>query len=556
MLLRAVSLGLLAAFFVLAGRGIASPPPSKLEDLLLKGSRVRGATKGVLIRDAVKLVESATPNRIAILDAFGRPDRGALSLQLDSDLRDPSFWDVVRAIQDSAGVKIRGVKGNTLELAKETFHVGHEEPAGEAKVIGAFLVLPEVHTFFRKSQVRLIPEPWVSLARVASYQADLVLEDGKRVEFRPRSATVDPDVDRELVLEITPDLPGGKTAVTELALEARLEVYADSKEATSPKLSELTPKSAEIGDAKVRVTRAEKAADGGQLDLRIEVEGARISYRDVSLRDGDGDPLETQYGTSFPVSGSSDAEGTCVELSFAGEGIANLRRPELVLQIPKRKRVELGKLEEIRKKKVTAGLSEIELKSFKRSGDSLELSLSLEGEPLGLGDFVLLSPKGEALESGGSFGSGDEFTLERLVRGLDGDGSDCRLAVEAVTEKAEARVKNPLALVPRSFEAGLVRLRVLSAGKVEATGEEEFRIRLEVDPPAASLESFRLVDKKGRAVEPRSWGTAGGSASFLGFDPKEVGDDLSSLRLRFSAPTKKIDHVLQAKLENVELMVR
>src|SRR5690606_55001 len=392
----------------------AHPGESKRETRLEKGSAISARVKGRTVGEVIALVEKATGNQIAVLDDFHRPDAKALAKTVGIDLVDASFWDAVQAIERATGYTIDRLDGTAVELKERVVRRRNQEPAGDVRVEGSFLVVPEVNTFFQKTQIRVLPEPWIPFARVVDYRAEIVLADGTRLDGRPSLGLLSA-TDRELSFDLEPKLEHGPTIAKTLELEARLELYSDLKGVVSSPLETLAPKPIDLGGATARVTNVEEDKAKGEIKIRVEIDGTSMAPSDIALRGSDGKAIRPRNSFSTGRAGIGSDEGSGFELVFSKSDVAALESPELVFQVPKRKRFELGKLSDIQGKAIETGLSRVKLEKFTKTGESIHFEVTIAGEPLALGDIELLSPDGKVYESGGGVGTGTSFTIQREV---------------------------------------------------------------------------------------------------------------------------------------------
>jgi hypothetical protein len=437
----------------LATQPAVVPQDEKLAAELKKGGIVSIRASGQPVGSVLAQIEKATGNRIHIVDEFGGDDQQILSKRVLLNLQEKPFWEAVEAVTAAAGVKFRAVKNGALELSTEGPQFDKIKVVATPTVVGAFQVFPGFDDFFGNAMIVIRTEPRFGEPQLRGYQAEIILPDGKQIQYKPvfmfSAANV---LTGELTLRIKPDLPKGAQNAREIKLEARLAIASEPRAFTLPPLAELVPKPVTVGDGTVYVTQAglvSESSDRQMFAVKLLAEGLMFDLKDIVLVDTAGNRITSSGGES-----SKENDQQNVSLSFTRATIfGDPGKCQLAFEVPGTGEKTIGPLGDLAAKSVPAGativrITRADMQKQPDGRQDFEVRIEFDGFPATRGQVALVGEGTQPLQpkSWGSSGNLAQFCFNPAQ--IRGKAESYRLRLQAPTKATEHVLRATFSDVP------------------------------------------------------------------------------------------------------------
>lgn len=424
-----------------ATQSAAVPRDEKLAAELQKGSIVSIRADEQTVGSVLAQIEKATGNRVRILEEFGH-DGEILSKRVSINLQKKPFWEAVDAVAAAAGVKFCAIKDGTLDLSAEGMQMHNVKVTGPTTIARAFQVYPGFDEFFDNAMIVIRLEPRFGEPHLRSYQAEITLEDGKQIEYKPDFIFNTSNIHTgELTLQIKPDLPEGTKKAQQIKLEARLAFPSEWQPFTLPPLGELVPKPVTVGKGTVLVTQAkldDESSEWQMFEVELLAEGLAFELKDIVLLDGADNRVKSSGGGSFKQENQQK-----VSLSFPRKKISgDPGKCRLAFEVPGSGEKIIGPLEDLAPKSITAGGTIVRVTKagiLKQSGggEDYEVRLEFEGFPVPGDEMVLVGKNAKPLKPHSYGGGGGLFQISFNPKQIQGKADSYRLRIQTPTKVTE-----------------------------------------------------------------------------------------------------------------------
>ena len=448
--------------------GLEAAPKEKKASKKLVSKLKRGSSLSLRMKKPRRLsevlarIEKTTGNRIQITDEFGSPSNSALAGSVTLNFRKRSFWDAVIEIEKVTGSRFGKLKNNALVLTSGKSHDVarmNRKPAGKPVVHGAFLLLPEIDTFFGRLLISVRPEPWIGTPSLLSSRVVLTGDAGQKKEIEADKIFSKMNVHTgELDLHFNLKDHFGKKENPEFGLARKVELEAElrvalerGKKILKP-LGSLVARPQKRGASTFRVTEARKGRtySGGKESfvVRLKVLGEPLDTAGILLKDGEGNLVKPIHRSDTK---DEEAKMQDVRLEFPPAGLAGkVKDYRLLLSGEDARGVKPLTLSGSRVARVVrAGavtIRVVEARSRKAFGDEKEFVVGLEisggqvsPESLGLLD----KEKNLVKPTGWSSSTARVQHLSRFyaTSAFKGDPLDCRIVIEVPTSSTTYTLK-------------------------------------------------------------------------------------------------------------------
>ena len=545
---------------VLAGPALLAGPgrsrDKKILSRLKTGTPVKVGGKKVKVSRLNDLLKKQVNVELACIADFDRPDRSALKQTIA--IRSPvPLWTAIRAVQEKTGLLLQKIESDKIELSREVLFSKNEAPAADPLVVGSFLIVPTVDSFFDELKIDVCPEPWLTGIAVTRWSAIATLDDGKKVPWKPSIASANPNSRGLIELDFSKTFARGAKKAKRLALEIDLRVPVSVKQFLSPVISSVAPKETEVGSSgRIRIIELGVVETKGREQIAVRLN----SNGDVLA--GDKVRLVTRDGTRHaPVSSGESGESSHQFLFDAEDVGSKTSGLDLEVTFTKLKQIKLGMFGAIKGKTKKAALSRVKIVGATARKSQLDVKLEVSGEKIPF-DEVALVRRGRRIDNNG-------YTSEKINgiwhatlwfrKSRVKDLKSCALVVKAPESFETTVIKNLAKIAAKPFAAGAAKIRVVSLGaNPETDGDPSHRIGLEITGATLSPTSLVVLDSRNSPIAKEGWSSGSGGDNTqhleLMFSPAEVGKTrLERCRIQIPAPTRVITHTLKTTLEDVKL---
>ena len=537
----------------------------KIVARLEKGSPVRVRGNGVEVGKLAHSLRKHLGVELKCVDDSGRPDRLMLQQTIAIPARSP-FWGAIRAVQKETGLLLKRVESGKIQLATKVFGGRNRKPAGQPVVVGSFLVMPSVDSFWKRLEIALCPEPWAAGTEVTWWRAVAALEGGETAHCESskgevqRAGSLNMPGNRGVInLQFDEKFGGEARKAKRLELEMDVRVPMGMKRFVSPVISSLLPRKTEfgsLGSVWVIELGVRKTEKGKRVVARLRSDGNPLTEDAVRLVTRDG----TRHA---PVSWSRGQNAELFEFDSLDVG-SKMSKLDLEVRLAEFKEINLGVLGAIKGKTKKAALSKVKVVGATVRDSEIKVELEVTGKQI----FV----DGTALMSGGQWIDGDGHRFSKRDGTWHGSvtfpSSDVKdfeswsLIVKAPRRYETVLIKKPEKLAPKLFTAGAASVRVVGIETGSrpigfGKGEDAWnRMTLEISGTTIDSNTINLLDFPKNSVQKGFGGSPGsGSKEFeLGFSPDELGKGgLKRCRFEIQAPQRAITHRLKATLRDIKL---
>jgi hypothetical protein len=428
------------------------PSDEKLAAGLEKGGVVSIRVSNQPVSSVLAQIEKATGNRIRVVNEFGGEDEQILAKRVSVNLQDKSFWDAVDAVTAAAGVKFRTIDDGELQLSTEGPQFDKIQVLGPSTVVGAFQVYPGFDDFFENALMVIRPEPRFGEPQVRGYHAEITLPGGKQIQYKPGSMFSPSNVHTgELTLRVDPNIPPGAEKAQQIKFEAQLAFASDLKPFTLPPLGQLRPKSVQVGEGSVCVTKVEwmgEPADRQSCAVNLRAEGLAFELKEVTLLDATGNRTTSQSG-----GGSKQDNVQQVQLMFPGTKISGeLWQCRLAFEVPGTGEKTIGPLGDLAPKPASAGATVVRITRTgigQQAGmDLFEVGMEFDGFPASFEQVVLVCGDNQPLKPTGWGGGGNVAQCWFDPKPLRGKEDSCRLRLQTPMKVTEHVVRATFDNIP------------------------------------------------------------------------------------------------------------